>query len=231
MLRFIRVLIFFVIMGWVSQVEAKPFGYVQTSFQAQGGGTWIPILDGSIGWAVPQTKDQLGFLAYTWVQPDWAQMYFGPTYNPSWAPWLTVGFHIGAQQDFGGSKTFLIKYATSLQVYVDKFAFLGFVEFDNKSMTGEDRLGIMYDLTAKYGIFGIIKAEPTGDNPQFTINVGLKAHRFCGIGPLVEFQVPVAYMTVWLNWAPVEPEGWQVAAVKGNKFNPSRFWTGLAVGF
>lgn len=208
--------------------DARSFGYVQGSIQAQHGGTWMPVLDGSIGWTVPQTKDQLGFLAYTWIQPDWAQLYFGPTYNPSWAPWLTVGFHIGAQTT--PKSNFSLRYATSVQVHVDRFAFLGFVEFDNQSFKGNNS-NLRYDLTVKYGIVSIIKAEASGDNTYFNLNVGLKAHRFCGIGPLLEFQVPVAYMTLWVNWTPMEPEGWQIAAVEGNKWNPSRFWTGLSFGF
>jgi len=230
--------------------EAKSFGYVQGSVQAQHGGTWMPVLDGSIGWTVPQTKDQLGFLAYTWIQPDWAQLYFGPAYNPSWAPWLTVGFHIGAQMTWGTAgydangvsfrnpdgitdapkPNFSMRYAVSVQVHVDRFAFLGFVEFENKSFEGNN-IRLRYDLTVRYGIVSIIKAEASGDNTYFNLNVGLKAHRFCGIGPILEFQIPVAYMTVWVNWTPMEPEGWQIAAVEGDKWNPSRFWTGLSFGF
>ena len=218
--------------------EAKPFGFIGASVQAQPGET-LPVLDGSIGWTVKETGDQLGFLTYFWIQAcemhgvgqNWAQLYFGPTYNPEWAPWLTVGLHIGAQQEYAGTGTFRLRYATSLQVNVDKFVFAGFIEFDNASLTGKDRTGIGYDLIAKYGLLTVIQAEKEGDTTVFNLNLGLKAHRFWGIGPIVEFQIPVAFTTVWLAWAPLEPEGWQLDAVEGDKWNPARFWTGVAVGF
>lgn len=228
-----RLLVLLVLVLTASTAQARVGGWLEPSVMVQHNERALGIVSGGLTWSIPETSDQLGLYGFFWIQEGWAQVYFGPTYTPKGADWLTLGVHLGMEQIPLTSKARL-RYAASVAVAYQRFAFYGVTEFCNEAVTGKDRSCIMYDLTVKGTVWGITQAVADGDRTLFAVNVGGRAHRMAGIGPYLEFYIPVGYTTIWLNWVPIEPENWTLAVAPnrgGNIFNWSRFWLGAAIGF
>jgi len=230
--RLLVALVVLVSCFWASAASARVTGWIEPSVQVQHGTKALGLVSGGLSWSIPETEDQMGLYGFFWLHDGWAQVYFGPTYTPKWADWLTVGVHIGLEQVPGGPGARL-RYAVSTAVNYQKFSYYGVVEFDNLAATGENRDGLMYDLTVKGTVWSVTKATKDGDKTQAALNIGGRGHRAQGVGPYIEMYVPVGYTTVWLNWTPVEPEGWDYwyAQKGGPILNWTRFWAGVALGF
>lgn len=228
-----RLFVLLVLVLSVSTAQARVGGWLEPSVMVQHNERALGIVSGGLTWSIPETQDQLGLYSFFWVQEGWAQVYLGPTYTPKGADWLTLGVHLGMEQ-VPGTVAARLRYAASVSIAYQRFAFYGVTEFCNDAITGKDRSCIMYDLTVKGTIWNITQAVEDGDRTVFAVNVGARGHRMAGIGPYLEFYIPVGYTTIWLNWVLIEPEGWTLAVAPtkdGSVVNPSRFWLGAAFGF
>ena len=197
---------------------AKGTALVEPSIQFESPQRSVAIIDGSLAWTFPSTGDKLGFYTFFWLQEGWGQVYGGPTW--AFTDWLTIGLNVGAEQTL--TARLRLRYAVSALIIKDAFWFYGVAEFYNDALTGKESLGTMYDVTGKYTVL---------TQPWLLLNVGARAHHYVGIGPYVDFFLPDLFSTVWINWAPYEPEGLDLWLRPGEKFNPGRFWIGWAAGF
>lgn len=150
----------------------------------------------------------LGVSAFVLVTNGWAEFSAGPTWSPT--DWIELGLAVGGEQIPDGIGA---RFSASIWAGHGDFSFLGIVEFNPDSFTGDDS-GVWFDLTPKF-------------KPLKWLAVGFKFRRPVGVGPLLELSTPSSpSVTAWLCWAPLDPE-----KVDGDLAHLDRFLVGLKLDF
>ena len=185
--------------------HAKTTGMVELFFQPD---QLAAHPSGSLFLAHHFDKWGLGASAFVMVTEGWAEFFAGPTWSP--VDWVELGLAVGGEQIPDGIG---LRLEASVWAGFGDFSFLGIVEFNPDSFTG-DGLGVWFDLTPKF-------------KPLKWLAVGFKFRRPVGVGPLLELSTPSSpSVTAWLCWAPLDPE-----KVDGDLAHLDRFLAGLKLDF
>jgi len=115
---------------------------------------------------------KIDFTYFSLVQKGWAEVMLGASYAP--ASWVSIGLNCGLEQL--GELSF--RTGGSLWLGKDKTSFLALVEKGN----GNDNY--WYRITGSY-------------NLSKSFNIGARAWRFTGIGPLFEYKTGGMVSKIW----------------------------------
>jgi hypothetical protein len=152
------------------------------------------------GGVTTSLTEEWGLGVFFLVTRAWAEAYVGPSFSPT--TWIQLCLQAGIQQAGDGVEP---RFALSAWVGGGAFSMFSIVEFD---LNGSD--GLWYDMTPRW-------------NATDWLDIGIKARRFVGIGPMVDVAIPTTPARVWVAWMPLDPES--------EKFTADQGLVGVALGF
>jgi hypothetical protein len=140
----------------------------------------IPMLDVSLSKALNR---QFGVSAFALAMDQWAEVYVGPTFNPTQS--MSLSLSLGGVQDANGK--LVPRYAGSASVQGHGLFLIGVVEADTAAIKAD----LLYNIVATY-------------SPTNALSIGLQDRRSDGLGPRVSLKL--GSVRAWATWTPYLPE-------------------------